>query len=131
MGPNSSLYGTVYVLESTNPLAVANSLAPSDLCTAYDNDSGGDNSTTWADIYLPPITARINSLIRGNLKFDDDDVVQFPYLCGFETQITGKLSPWCNAFTLEELEQYEYASDLSYYYGSGMDLSKDSMLSFI
>lgn len=118
MGPNTS-YGDVYVLESTNPLAIANSLAPSDLCTTYDNDSGGENATIWNDIYLPPITSRLNAQISGNLTFDNTDVSIFPYLCGFETQITGRESPWCSVFTDEELLQYEYAQDISYYYGSG------------
>ena len=127
MGPNST-FGSVYVLESSDPRAVANSLGPSDLCTTYINDSGGNNETIWNDIYLPPITKRINSMIQGNLKFADNETAIMPYLCGFETQITGTQSPWCAIFTPDELLQYEYAQDLSYYYGSGPGSGKNSTL---
>lgn len=119
MGPNSS-FADVYVIASSDSRAVANSLAPSDLCSTYDDDSGGANATIWSDIYLPPITKRINAMITGNLTFDDTDISIFPYLCGFETQITGRHSPWCDIFSEEEILQYEYAQDIRYYYGSGM-----------
>lgn len=58
-------------------------------------------------------------MLTGNLTFATTDVQIFPYLCGFETQITGKQSPWCSTFTAAELNEYEYAQDLRYYYGSG------------
>lgn len=56
-----------------------------------------------------------------------------PYLCGFESQITGKPSPWCGVFTNEELRQYEYAQDLRYYYGTGpgQDLPSKMMLPYL
>ncbi|KAI9712660.1 MAG: hypothetical protein M1820_001281 [Bogoriella megaspora] len=127
MGPNSTL-GDVYVIKSSDPRAFANSLAPSDLCSAYKDNGGGDYLTTWENVYLPPITERVNGMIQGNLTFTDDDVSIFPYLCGFETQITGRPSPWCNIFTQAELEQYEYAQDLRYYYGSGPGSGKNSTL---
>lgn len=118
MGPNST-YGDVYVLKSNVPGSIANSLAPSDSCPTYDDNGGGDNLTTWNNLYLPAVTKRINSHLHGNLTFTDSDVTNFPYLCGFETQITGRKSPWCNIFTDDELRKYEYAQDLRYYYGSG------------
>ena len=119
MGPNSTTYGTVIVLPSNNSAGLANSLAPSDACPLYHDDSGGINATNWAAVYLPPITARLNALISGNLTFSTSDVSLFPYLCGLETQITGTQSPWCDVFNSTELLQYEYAQDLRYYYGSG------------
>lgn len=119
MGPNATVDGSVYVLNQTDPRSVANSLAPSDLCATYDDNSGGDNATIWADLYLPPIVERINSLLDG-LQFNTSDVVLFPYLCGFETQITGRRSPWCDTFTETEILQYEYAQDIRYWYGSGL-----------
>lgn len=133
LGPNATVDGSVYVINSTDPRAVANSLAPSDLCTAYDDDSGGVNATTWADIYLPPITDRINGLLSGNLNFTTTDVSIMPYLCGFETQITGKTSPWCGVFKEEEILQYEYAQDIRYWYGTGLgtSLEKNLMLPFL
>jgi hypothetical protein len=56
-----------------------------------------------------------------------------PYLCGFESQITGSLSPWCGVFTDTELRQYEYSNDLRYYYGEGPGTGLEStmMLPFL
>ncbi|KAH0281372.1 phosphoglycerate mutase-like protein, partial [Aureobasidium melanogenum] len=127
LGPNST-YGDVYVLKSNVPASIANSLAPSDSCPTYDDNGGGDKLTTWNNLYLPAVTKRINSHIHGNLTFTDSDVTNFPYLCGFETQITGRRSPWCNIFTDDELRKYEYAQDLRYYYGSGPGSGKNYTL---
>ena len=132
LGPNSTDVGEVYVINSTDPRSIANSLAPSDLCPKYNDTSGGENATTWAAAYLPPIVDRINGLLEG-LNFSTSDVTIFPYLCGFESQITGKRSPWCDVFTEEEILQYEYAQDIRYWYGTGLgtDLEKNMMLPFL
>lgn len=63
----------------------------------------------------------------------DTDVSIIPYLCGYESQITGTLSPFCNVFTNAELEQYEYAQSLRYYYGigPGVDLPSKMMIPFL
>jgi len=118
LGPNATVDGSVYVLNNSDPRSIANSLAPSDLCPNYVDNSGGANATTWANIYVPPIVTRINKLLQG-LQFNSSDVTVFPYLCGFETQITGRRSPWCDVFTEEETLQYEYAQDIRYWYGTG------------
>ncbi|TKA81563.1 hypothetical protein B0A55_03011 [Friedmanniomyces simplex] len=132
LGPNATVDGSVYVLNNTDPRSIANSLAPSDLCANYDDDSGGANATTWADIYVPPIVSRVNSLLSG-LQFNSSDVTQFPVLCGFETQITGRRSPWCDTLTQQEILQYEYAQDIRYWYGTGLgtQLEKNLMLPFL
>ena len=98
---------------------MGNSLATSDSCPNYLDTSGGFNATGWDNIYLPPITARLNGLLQGNLTLNTSDVSIFPYLCGFETQITGSVSPWCSVFQEEEILLYEYRQDLRYYYGTG------------
>ncbi|TIA69454.1 putative histidine acid phosphatase [Aureobasidium pullulans] len=127
LGPNST-YGDVYVIKSTDPKSIANSLAPSDSCPTYSDNGGGANLTAWNNLYLPAVTKRVNSHIDGNLNFTDSDVSIFPYLCGFETQITGRKSPWCNIFNEDELQKYEYAQDLRYYYGSGPGSGKNYTL---
>jgi acid phosphatase len=131
LGPNATEVGKVYAINQTDPRSIANSLAPSDLCTNYSDNPAG-NSTTWAGIYLPPIVERINKRLSG-LNFTSDDITSFPYLCGFETQITGRRSPWCDVFTEEETLQYEYAQDIRYYYGTGpgTELESNLMLPFI
>lgn len=90
-------------------------------------------ATDWDAIYRPPITKRLNSLISGDLVLVDADIGIFPYLCGFESQITGVLSPFCSTFTDTELKNYEYRQDLRYYYGTGpgTDLPSKMMLPFL
>lgn len=88
---------------------------------------------SWNKIYLPPILERIQTMITGNLNFTTTDVSIMPYLCGFESQITGTLSPWCGVFSDAELKQYEYSQDLRYYYGMGpgTDLPSKMMLPYL
>jgi hypothetical protein len=70
---------------------------------------------TW----VPKTVKRINSQLSGNLTFDETEVLFFPYMCAYESQITGQLSPWCGVFTENELRKYAYSQDLSYFYSVG------------
>jgi acid phosphatase len=130
LGPNATELGSIYALNSSAPESFMNSLAPSDLCPAYADNGGSPQIDTWASQYLPPIQKRLNKLIRGNFQFTQTDVSLIPYLCGFETQITGYTSPWCSIFSEEEILQYEYAQDLRYWYGTGLgtDVEKYMMV---
>lgn len=134
LGFTSSTYGKVVSVTSKGYTGnIGNSLGPSDQCPNFNDNSGGDYATEWADVYIPPIKERLESLIEGNLTFTDNDISQIPYLCGFESQITGRLSPWCGVFTDDELQQYEYSNDLRYYYGlgPGTDLEQTMMLPYL
>ncbi|KAL3454362.1 histidine phosphatase superfamily [Aspergillus insuetus] len=124
LGPNSS-FADIYTINADAAGAAGNSLATSDQCPNFKDVSGGDYATTWDSIYLPPITKRLNKLIRGNLTLTDSQVSIFPYLCGFESQITGSVSPFCGIFTKKEIQQYEYRQDLRYYYGTGAGAGKN------
>lgn len=121
LGPNAS-YGSVFSVNASAPGAAGNSLAPSGSCPTFKDASGGEHAATWDSIYLPPITKRLNKLIEGNLTLTDSQVSIFPYLCGFETQITGRRSNWCEVFREHEVLEYEYRQDLRYYYGTGSSL---------
>lgn len=126
--------GSVVSVTSTGYTgSIGNSLSPSDQCPLFDDDSGGDYATEWADVYIPPIMERLEALIEGNFTFEETDISQMPYLCGFESQITGRLSPWCNVFTDYELQQYEYAQDIRYYWGlgPGTDLEQKMMMPYL
>jgi len=130
MGPNTTTLGNVYAINSSDPRSVANSLAPSDICPLYVDSSGSPEIDTWQNIYLPPIQSRLNRQIRGGFQFTTTDVSIVPYLCGFETQITGSRSPYCDIFSEEEILQYEYGQDLRYWYGTGLrtGIEKNMML---
>lgn len=119
IGPNATELGSVYAINSTDPSAVGNSLATSDSCPTYDDDSGSPATETWDSIYLPPIVRRLKAYIHGGLKLNSSDLSIFPYLCGFESQITREDSPFCDVFTSKEILQYEYRQDLRYWYGTG------------
>lgn len=130
LGPNATELGTIYALNSSDPNSWMNSLAPSDLCPAYKDQGGSPHIDQWQSIYLPPIVSRLNADMIGNFSFTQQEVSIIPYLCGFETQIVGKRSPFCDIFTEEEILNYEYAQDLRYWYGTGLgtDIEKFQML---
>ncbi|CAO2651363.1 Nn.00g039330.m01.CDS01 [Neocucurbitaria sp. VM-36] len=133
LGPNSTELATIYALNSSDPSSWMNSLATSDLCKAYDDEGGSPYKDEWDAIYLPPIRSRINAMIHGDFNFTQWDISIIPYLCGFETQITGRRSPFCDVYTEEEILQYEYAQDLRYWYGNGLgtDIEKYQMLPIV
>lgn len=133
VGPNATDLTTIYALNASDPASWGNSLAPSDLCNTYDDEGGSPVKPLWDSIYLPPIVARLNAQIQGRLNLTESQVDQIPYLCGFETQIIGLRSPFCDIFTEEEILQYEYAQDLRYWYGTGLgsDTEKYQMLPVI
>ncbi|KPM42070.1 hypothetical protein AK830_g4473 [Neonectria ditissima] len=120
IGTNATMLGKIVSVTSKGSVSsIGNSLAPSDMCPLFKDDSGGNFTETWNSIWQPQVQRRLQSLIRGNLSLTLSDVDLFPYLCGFESQILGRLSPFCDIFTDEELKQYEYSNDLRYYYGLG------------
>jgi acid phosphatase len=133
VGPNATDLTTIYALNASDPASWGNSLAASDLCKAYDDEGGSPVKPVWDSIYLTPIAARLNAQIKGGLNLTNSQVDQIPYLCGFETQITGRRSPFCDILTDEEILQYEYAQDLRYWYGTGLgsDIEKYQMLPVI
>lgn len=81
----------------------------------------------WANMYIPPIVNRIDSLLEG-LEFNSSAVVLFPYLCGFETPITGRRSPWYDAFTEQTILQYEYDQNIRYWYRTGLEIHLEDNL---
>ena len=119
IGPNSTTLGSVYAINASDPSAVGNSLATTDSCPTYDDTSGSEYTAVWDSIYLPPIVRRLKPYVNGSLDLNASDLSSFPYLCGFETQIRRRDSPFCNVFTTEEILQYEYRQDLRYWYGTG------------
>ncbi|KAH9910101.1 histidine acid phosphatase [Xylariomycetidae sp. FL2044] len=134
LGFTAAQKGSIVAVTSEGyPAGVGDSLSPSDMCPNFEDTEGGDFKTGWDEIWIPPVQERLQELIDGNLTLTSSDVNQMPYLCGFESHITGRLSPWCDVFNDEELKQYEYSNDLRYYYGigPGTDLPKKMMTPFL
>ncbi|KAK8002715.1 hypothetical protein PG989_002434 [Apiospora arundinis] len=134
LGWESDSLGSVVSVSSKGfPGGIGDSLAPSDMCPKFADNEGSEQQSTWNKIWIPPVQARLNALISGNLTLTADDITSIPYLCGYESQITGRLSPWCDVFTDEELKAYQYSNDMRYFYGigPGTDLNKKMMTPYL
>lgn len=112
--------------------ALGDTLAPSDMCPTFRDDSSAQTAA-WRERWLPAFAARIRAAVDGDLGIDDGYMNDFPYICGFESQVQGSLSPFCDTFTQEELDAYEYQQDLRYYYGvgPGADVASKMMTPFL
>lgn len=89
LGFTTAEYGSVVSVTSTGYTSnIGNSLAPSDQCPNFSDSSGGDYATEWAATYIPPIKERLEAMIEGNFTFEDNDISQMPYLCGFVRTIS-------------------------------------------
>ncbi|KAK8034331.1 histidine acid phosphatase [Apiospora rasikravindrae] len=128
-----SLGSVVSVTSKGFPGGIGDSLAPSDMCPKFADTEGSEQQSAWDKIWIPPVQARLNSLISGNLTLTAGDITSIPYLCGYESQITGRLSPWCDVLTDEELKSYQYSNDMRYFYGigPGTDLNKKMMTPYL
>ncbi|KAG5987384.1 hypothetical protein E4U43_005088 [Claviceps pusilla] len=133
IGTNSSLHGHIVSVTSRgSPAHLGDTLAPSDMCPSF-RDESDHQQNVWRSQWLPGFVKRQAEFISGSLDLDDSQWADFPYICGFESQITGFLSPFCNTFTDTELAQYEYLQDLRYYYGVGpaANVSSKMMVPFL
>ncbi|KAI9172358.1 putative inactive purple acid phosphatase [Paramyrothecium foliicola] len=133
LGPNATTLGKIVSITNKGFIGqLGNTLAPSDMCPTFKDDSSVQTAA-WRSKWLPSFIERLSQYIDGDLKLDDSQWNDFPYICGFESQITGRLSPFCDTFTQEELEAYEYLQDLRYYYGvgPGADVASKMMVPFL
>ncbi|OJT13455.1 Acid phosphatase PHO1 [Trametes pubescens] len=109
--------GIVVAMPDSVNYTFADSLTPSNGCPAY---KGGDTSakaTTFRATYQGKIAARLNRYLDG-LALNASDVGTMQDLCGFQAEVSGD-TRFCDIFEEEEWNDYEYAHDLNYYYGSG------------
>ena len=91
------------------------------LCTAFEASTIGSTAqSTYASIFTPSITARLNAnLPNANLSLID--TIYIMDLCPFETVVSSSStsSPFCALFTPAEWHQYDYYQTLGKYYGYG------------
>ena len=80
--------------------------------------AGGSNaSILWENIYLANATARFNSMSKG-FNWTVSQVYAAQGLCPYETVAFG-YSSFCELFTFQEWEGFEYSIDLSFAGGYG------------
>jgi hypothetical protein len=97
-----------------------NTLAPFSNCNNSNNAVeafGSIQATKWAQIYLQPTLKRLSPLIKG-YNLTSTDLIAMQQLCAYETVALG-FSEFCDVFTEDEWESYEYFIDLQFWYGSG------------
>ena len=93
-----------------------NSLAGYFQCNNSNNylSSGGTNaSIAWENIYLQNATSRLNAL-AGGYNWTVADTYNAQTLCPYETVAFG-YSAFCDLFTFQEWQGFEYTIDLSFY----------------
>ncbi|MCJ1375051.1 hypothetical protein MMC20_006285 [Loxospora ochrophaea] len=96
-----------------------NSLAGYDQCNNSNTEvsAGGANATAmWQKIYLQNATSRLASL-AGDYNWTLSDTYNAQTLCPYETVAFG-YSAFCDLFTFEEWQGFEYSLDLSFAGGS-------------
>ncbi|KAG2150718.1 histidine phosphatase superfamily [Suillus bovinus] len=101
-----------------------NTLAPFEVCpNANSQDVGnfGDGQASeWANIYLQNARRRLQPMVQG-LNLTIPLLIDMQALCAFETVALG-YSKFCDLFTDEEWEGYDYFVDLvneDFWYSSG------------
>ncbi|KAI2635071.1 histidine phosphatase superfamily [Xylaria nigripes] len=96
-----------------------NTLSPS-TCPAFREgpDTGHDAQEIWANIFVPPITDRVSENLPG-VNLSDSDIIHLMDMCPFDTVANknGRLSPFCNLFSSDEWESFDYYQSLGKWYG--------------
>ena len=113
----------LYVIPET-PDRGADTLTPGRTCYNYRENvdrRGHDYGYRMMDMvrstYEPAIARR---LARQNpeMVFAEGEIFTMQILCGFELIAKGS-SQWCDIFTKDEMESFEYARDVIHYYRAG------------
>ncbi|KAK7037570.1 hypothetical protein VNI00_011062 [Paramarasmius palmivorus] len=97
-----------------------NTLAPYDVCPNANRRTVSDRGTwyvaRWADKYLATARKRLQKQIKG-FELSIEDVYTMQQMCAYETVAIG-YSKFCELFTEEEWEGFDYALDLGFWYNS-------------
>ncbi|ESK92182.1 acid phosphatase [Moniliophthora roreri MCA 2997] len=97
-----------------------NTLAPYDTCPNANRRTVSDRGTwyasRWADKYLASARKRLQKQITG-FELSVQDVFTMQQLCAYETVAIG-YSKFCELFTEDEWEGFDYALDLAFWYNS-------------
>ncbi|KAK5725798.1 hypothetical protein LTR15_003988 [Elasticomyces elasticus] len=99
-------------------------LTPGRTCFKYSNNADGHGHaygvrmwSQWRESYMFAIIERL-SRVNPGITLSENEVYSMQELCGFELIAKGS-SKWCNVFTHDEWEQFEYARDVLHYYRTG------------
>ena len=122
-GISSEELATLHVIPET-PERGADTLTPGRTCLKYRDNAdrrGHEYGYRMMDMFLstyePDIVKRLAKQ-NPNLRFAEGEIFTMQFLCGFELIVKGS-SPWCQVFTQDEWESFEYARDVIHYYRAG------------
>ncbi len=107
-----------------------------DNCPEYTNDVLDNNNTLFDSIqyltkHIQDISNRVHKLLEFDIncpwQLEFSDIKTLFVACAFEVSVLNRTDQFCNLFDKEDVEIFEYVSDLSSYYtkGYGIDLSYD------
>ncbi|OQD83801.1 hypothetical protein PENANT_c015G04387 [Penicillium antarcticum] len=103
----------------------ADTLTPGNTChkyledTIHGHDNGQEALARFQESYTPAIADRL--MHEGNFglkELSSMEVYAMQEMCGFEIMARGS-SPWCQVFTEQDWQHFEYARDLIHYYRAG------------
>lgn len=112
-------YPMVVILEADYG---SNNTLNHDLCTQFENGTDSniadDAQAIFADVFIPPIQARLNAGLPG-ANLTQTDTISMMDLCSFNTVASpvGQISAFCALFTVTEWHEYNYYETLGKYYG--------------
>ncbi|KAG5925537.1 hypothetical protein E4U42_004193 [Claviceps africana] len=114
-----------------NPLDHGNCKAFED---AHDSERAGEQKNAWKKFWATPVMDRLNEQLPGaNMTLED--TISMMDLCPFNTvtSATLKLSPFCQLFTKQEWEAYDYYQSLDkwYAYGPGNPLGPTQGVGYV
>jgi len=90
-------------------------------CPAFEGSKTGDAAqATFLAAFAPSLTARLNKGLPG-ANLTNTDTISIMDLCPYNTVATtdGRLSEFCELFTLSDWHNYDYYQSLGKWYGYG------------
>ncbi|KAJ6095346.1 histidine phosphatase superfamily, partial [Penicillium sp. IBT 16267x] len=128
----SGLFGLDWASRKTAALHIipetfergADTLTPGETCRDYvedkshGHDLGARQLALFQNWYIPGIAQRLlkDNPALGTLA--DMEVYSMQEMCASEIMVRGS-SPWCDVFTRQDWDHFEYARDLLHYYRAG------------
>ena len=79
----------------------------------YTNEAGTNATIVWYEKYLADATSRLHPLAGSLFNWTAEDSYNAQSLCAYETVAVG-YSSFCDLFTYEEWEGYEYSVDINF-----------------
>ncbi|KAH7375149.1 3-phytase A [Plectosphaerella cucumerina] len=107
-------------------------------CPAFEKGpyahNGDAAKLTWQHVFMPPIAERVNRNLPG-ADISEHKIIYFMDLCPFNTVADPdlRLSPFCNLFTADEWDSYDYYQSVAKYWGfnNGNPLASSQGVGFV